>query len=201
MRVATDGICDHQQRLREALASYYEGIEDGHTPDPRALIDGHPDLADELAEFFAIQDHLHHLAAPIRDLIVVPARSLPADGEATDSSPLDGRKSIGEYDLDCELARGGVGIVYRARQRSLNRPGRRQGAPGRRQRDPGRRPPIPPGGRDGGQPRPPQHRPDLRGRRGGGLQLLQHEADRGRQPGGPRRGVRRRYPPRRQADV
>ena len=121
MRVATDGICDRQQRLREALASYYEGIEDGHPPDPRALIDGHPELADELAEFFAIQDHLHHLAAPIRDLIAMPARSLTADGEAADAGPLDGRRSIGDYELDCELARGGVGIVYRARQRSLNR--------------------------------------------------------------------------------
>jgi eukaryotic-like serine/threonine-protein kinase len=122
MRVGSDGTCDREQRLREALASYYEGIEDGKTPDPRALIDGHADLAGELAEFFAIQDHLHHLAAPIRDLIGMSARSVPADGEATEAWPLDGRRSIGDYDLDCELARGGVGIVYRARQRSLNRP-------------------------------------------------------------------------------
>ncbi len=79
--------------------------------------------------------------------------------------------------------------------------GRRQGAARRCIRDAGRRASLPQRGRDGGQPRPPQHRPDLRGRRGRRLLFLQHAADRGGEPGGPRRRVRRRHPPGRQADV
>ena len=141
-----------------------------------------PNFATELAEFFALQHEIHHLAAPIRgpepmQAILRQDRSgrRPGDGCTPDS----GRLSLGDYELLDEIARGGVGIVYRARQRRLNRQVAvkvlRDG------------PYATPADAGGSATRPrrlrsldhPQHRADLRGWRGSGLQLLQHEADRG----------------------
>ena len=153
-------------------------------------------MASELAEFFAIQDQVHGLAAPSRALESKDAIradgwpsaradcwSIPFDRGLPDPSSLDGDRVDGDYELLGEIARGGMGIVYRARQRSLNRLVAlkmiRDGALAdaddlRRFRNEAEAV---------AELDHPHIVPDLRGRRARGLQLLQHEADRGRQPG------------------
>ena len=87
------------ERLHEVLGLYYEAAESGHEPDRAAWIADHPDLADDLASFFANQDRLSQLVRPV-------------------DPPID---DFGDYEILREIARGGMGIVFEARQKSLNR--------------------------------------------------------------------------------
>src|SRR5262249_25285286 len=67
----------------------------------------HPDLADDLAAFFAEQERLNAVARTVLD---APA-----------GSPGARVRYLGDYELLEEVARGGMGVVWKARQISLNR--------------------------------------------------------------------------------
>ncbi|MGD0043461.1 MAG: hypothetical protein ABSE84_24155 [Isosphaeraceae bacterium] len=55
---------EREQRLNEVIAAYLEAIETGAALDRDLLLEREPELADELATFFANQDHLDRLAGP-----------------------------------------------------------------------------------------------------------------------------------------
>ncbi len=57
---------DAQHELDEIIARYLREIDEGAFPDRRAYLLRHPDLADQLELYFAAQDDLDRLAAPIR---------------------------------------------------------------------------------------------------------------------------------------
>jgi eukaryotic-like serine/threonine-protein kinase len=110
-----------ERRLNAAIAEYLEAAEAGRAPDRREFLDRHWFLADGLMAFFRDEDRLMRVAG-------LP-RARPRAGRRGDARPstirgqleLADSRAVGQFELLNEIARGGMGIVYKARHRRLNR--------------------------------------------------------------------------------
>lgn len=108
----------------EIIADYLEAIERGETPDPQRIIADHPELEADLSSFFAGYERLH------RCVVAEPAQA-PHRGSNASIERFSDRpdclatqaqlRRFGDFELLNEIARGGMGVVYQARQVSLNR--------------------------------------------------------------------------------
>jgi WD40 repeat protein/tRNA A-37 threonylcarbamoyl transferase component Bud32 len=106
------------------LGEYMERLDRGEPVDREHLLAKHPKLASELQSYFKGSDEVEQLGrqraagtpaafpSPARTEPEVPAQPPPAEGVGT---------CVGDYDLLEEIGQGGMGVIYKARQRSLRR--------------------------------------------------------------------------------
>jgi hypothetical protein len=114
-------------RLEAALVEILEAVESGRPFDRDELIARFPDLAAEIGDFLANRARISQFAQPL----VQAREEQPLDVDPGKSSPLGQAPAppevgaivryFGDYELLEEIARGGMGVVYRARQKSLKR--------------------------------------------------------------------------------
>jgi eukaryotic-like serine/threonine-protein kinase len=109
---------ERERRLDEAIATYYQARDAGQPLDRNALLARYPELAGELAAFLddkaAFEKRAGGPPTPSSEAATLGPNPAVA-------APLGKVAYFGDYELLAEIARGGMGVVYRARQVSLNR--------------------------------------------------------------------------------
>src|SRR5262245_47375951 len=113
-------MSDDHDRLDDVLAAYLEAADSGWAPPREDLLARYPDLRSRLEAFFAAQDEVDTLA----HCLGAESRSRGEDVTVwlgSKGGPVGRPASVGEYDVLDEIARGGMGIIYKARHKALNR--------------------------------------------------------------------------------
>jgi WD40 repeat protein/tRNA A-37 threonylcarbamoyl transferase component Bud32 len=114
-----------EQQLQEILVAYLEAVEKGLVPNQNELLARHPEFAAELAEFLNNRAEMDRLAGSLKPAGRVPVAPGDAPTLAPAAAPgigtLGSVPYFGDYELLEEIARGGMGVVFKARQVSLNR--------------------------------------------------------------------------------
>jgi hypothetical protein len=103
-----------ESRIDAAIAEYLQAAEAGAPPQRDAWLAKYPDLKAELEQFLADQSAFQRIAEPLDpDKTVAPMIEAAVDSKIV--------RYFGDYELIEEIARGGMGVVWKARQLSLNR--------------------------------------------------------------------------------
>jgi WD40 repeat protein len=110
-----------ERHVNEIIAAYLEAERAGRAPQRGEVLARHPDLADELRSFFADRDRFGQLVAPLGP--AAPPDAAEGTTLAHGAAPAPGARLryVGDYELLEEIARGGMGVVFKARQISLQR--------------------------------------------------------------------------------
>ena len=98
-----------------------EYLQAGPSADRRKFLERHPDLTRGLVSFFANEDRVKHLAGLARQGSALDDPTTGLNQRAGSEAEQSCEREIGEFEVLNEIASGGMGRVFKARHKRLNR--------------------------------------------------------------------------------